>query len=338
MNTYNNIIKSGIYGVCVGDAVGVPAEFKTRDELRANPITHMTNGGVHQQPKGTWSDDSSMTLALACSIGMTKGIHTHDIMDRFLAWYQDGEFSPWEECFDIGHTTVQALLRYQAGTTPALCGGNKINCNGNGSLMRILPVTFALYPNYGPDFTAHGKAMEYIHKISGLTHRHKLALSACGIYVNIAARLIDGMKPEQAAREGIEKSLEWYRFHDRFDGVDEYWKRIMDTEDFTTLPEEEILSGGYVRETLEASLWCLLNTRDYPSCILKAVNLGGDTDTTGAVAGGLAGLTYGLEGIPETWLEDLAGKKLIEECCDGLAAYVNILSKAAADRNITAKY
>lgn len=332
MDTYNNITKSGIYGVCVGDAVGVPAEFKSREELRKNPVTNMTEGGVHGQPKGTWSDDSSMTLALAYSIGETRGIHTHDIMERFLAWFREGCYSPLGECFDIGHTTVQALLRYEAGITPALCGGNKLNCNGNGSLMRILPLVFALYPVYGADFTVYGGAMEWIHKISGLTHRHKLAQSACGIYANIAARLIDGMEPEAAVKDGIEKSLAWYWSHESFDGVDRYWQRITDVDALRALLEEEIKSGGYVVETLEASLWCLLNTGDYESCILKAVNLGEDTDTTGAVAGGLAGLAYGIEGIPESWLENLAGRKLIDTCCESLAAYMGTLQRVVPDK------
>ena len=332
MNKYNEMIKGGIYGVCVGDAIGVPVEFKSREELRINPVTEMTGGGTHKQPRGTWSDDSSMTLALALSIAETKGIHTHDVMARFLAWYEKGSYSPWKECFDIGHTTVQSLLRYAAGTTPALCGGNKVNCNGNGSLMRILPLAYALYPVYGADLTMYGSAMEWIHKISGLTHRHKLAQSACGIYNNIAARLLDGMDVEQAVREGIAKSLDWYRVHESFDKVDEKWKRIEDIEYFRTLPEEEIRSGGYVVETLEAALWCLLNTKDYAGCVLKAVNLGDDTDTTGAVAGGLAGLVYGLEGIPKEWIDDLAGKSMIEASCEGLAEYMNSLQRIAPDK------
>lgn len=322
MKNYLHLIKSGIYGICVADAVGVPAEFKSREELRRHPVADMISGGSHGQPRGTWSDDSSMTLGLAYSIGKTKGIHTHDIMEQFLAWYEKGAFSPRGECFDIGHTTTQALFRYREGVTPALCGGNKPNCNGNGSLMRILPMAYALYPVYGADLTASGKAMEWIHKISGLTHRHKLAQSACGIYVNIASRLIDGMGREQAVKEGVEKSLLWYWTHDSFDRVEEKWKRIADIDAFCALPEEKIMSGGYVVETLEAALWCLMNTDNYRSCILKAVNLGKDTDTTAAVAGGLSGLSCGLEGIPRHWIEELEGKHIIEECCRELSGYL----------------
>jgi len=318
-------VKSGLYGVCAADAVGVPVEFQSRETLRVNPVKDMTGNGTYNQPAGTWSDDSSLTLALADSIAKTKGIHTHDIMDRFIDWYRNGAYSPWGECFDIGNTTVEALRRYETGTEPVLCGGNSASSNGNGSLMRILPMAYILHARYGAVLTAYSKPMELIHKVSGLTHRHPVAQSACGIYVNIAARLLDGMPPETAIENGVLESLEWYQSHDAFIKAAENWKRLRDVTQFRMTPEEAVKSSGYVVYTLEAALWCLLNTGNYRDCVLAAVNLGSDTDTTAAVAGGLAGLAYGLDGIPASWLESLAGKELIDECCKGFAKYVDTL-------------
>lgn len=164
--------------------------------------------------------------------------------------------------------------------------------------------------------TLHDEAMEVIHEVSSLTHRHEISLSACGIYINIAVQLIDGKSLKEAITEGIKSALKWYRTQDSFEGVSDIWKRLDDMDAFTLLPDGLISSGGYVVDTLEAALWCLLNTDNYEDCVLKAVNLGKDTDTTASVAGGLAGLVYGLDGIPGEWIKVLQGKDIIDSCCE----------------------
>ena len=343
---YEAAIRSGLYGVCVADALGVPAEFRSRASLDEEPITGMVGGGAHDQPAGTWSDDSSMTLCLADSLGKSGGVHTHDIMNRFVGWWQRGDYAAGGSCFDIGHTTAQALLRYQAGTTPALCGGNKDHANGNGSLMRILPLAYELYAAYGAHIASSTQAMSEIHKVSGLTHRHPVAQSACGIYVCIAARLLElrwevgtaervlklghsgvpyrrnaeeRLRLNRAILEGTREAMEWYDIHQRFEGVSARWERLKDMEKLRSMPRSEVNSGGYVVDTLEAALWCLLNTDTYADCVLEAVSLGRDTDTTAAVVGGLAGLAYGYDAVPEAWLEVLKGRQIIDSCCDRLS-------------------
>ncbi len=315
-------VRDGLYGLCVGDALGVPAECRTREDLRRNPITGMVGGGLHQQPAGYWSDDSSMTLCLADSIGRVGYYHTHDIMARFDDWCRNGAYTPGGKKFDIGNTCSHAISRYRRGCTPALCGSNKMNENGNGSLMRILPMAFVLYKKYGIHITGSKRAMEDIHKISGLTHRHPLAQSACGIYLAIAVRLLDGYGLREAIREGVRVALDWYAGHSRFSGVWQYWERIADTDAFAALPEQIIYSGGYVVETLETVLWNLLNTNNYRDCVLTCVNMGYDTDSTAAVAGGLAGLYYGYDSIPAEWIDALMKKELIEECITGMERYI----------------
>ena len=313
-----DMIRSGIYGVCVGDALGVPVEFRSRESLKREPISEMSDGGTYGQPEGTWSDDGSLTLCLAQSIGETGGVHTHDIMERFLDWYENGKYSPWGERFDCGITTAQALFRYKEGVEPVLCGGNKVSSNGNGSLMRILPAAYYLYSRFGADLTKSRKAMDIVHKASALTHRHAIALSACGIYANIAVRLMEGVDRETAVRDGAGAARGWYRRHEKFAEALPIWERIRDTDSLAELPETEIKSGGYVADTLTAALWCFLTTGSYRDCVLTAVNLGEDTDTTAAVAGGLAGLAYGYGDIPKSWLAALKGKPVIEEACTSL--------------------
>lgn len=305
-------IRSGMYGLVTADAVGVPAEFRSRESLRAAPVTGMTGGGAHGQPAGTWSDDSSLALCLAFSLGRSEGVHTNDLMQRFASWFNAGCYTPWGDCFDYGGTTARAIQRYHQGTPPALCGGKQDSDNGNGSLMRILPLAYALYARWGSDPAGSGRAMGLIHKVSGLTHRHPLAQSACGIYVNIACRLLGGLTLRRAIEEGVAASLAWYGRHDRFRPILSHWDRLAALDD---LPEDRLRSGGYVVDTLEAALWCLLHTDGYAACVLRAVNLGRDTDTTAAVAGGLAGLAYGYAAIPADWLDVLAGQGLIDEGC-----------------------
>ena len=311
-------IRSGLYGLCVGDALGVPAEGRTRKDLKENPIIEMVGGGLHQQPAGYWSDDSSMTLCLAKSIGEVGYYHTHDIMARFHDWDRNGAYTPGGKKFDIGITCGHAISRYRGGCTPALCGSNKMNENGNGSLIRILPMAFVLYGKYGKNITKHKKAMEDIHKISGLTHRHPLAQSACGIYISIACHILAGEQLALAIYYGTQDALEWYKNHRRFQNYVSYWKNIGLVG---RREEDTIYSGGYVVETLETALWCLVHTNSYAECVLRCVNMGYDTDSTAAVAGGLAGLYYGFNSIPKDWIAQLAAKDVIDDCISGLERY-----------------
>ena len=175
--------------------------------------------------------------------------------------------------------------------------------------MRILPVAVYLYGIYGKDFDE--RAMSVIHEVSALTHAHPRSLVGCGIYSLIAVQLLEGKTILEAVQIGLSNAEKYYNdsnFADEFEKYSRLWQ-----EDFSTLPEEEIKSTGYVVDTLEASLWCLLNTKDYKSLVLKAVNLGDDTDTVAAVAGGLAGIYYGLEEIPEEWLLKLQSREYLEE-------------------------
>lgn len=317
--TGRDAIASGIFGMAVADAVGVPAEFKSREELRARPITDMIGGGAHQQVAGTWSDDTSMALCLAFSISEQNGVDADDIMQRFCDWYEKGAYSPHGECFDIGMTVAKALRRYADGIPANECGGAGLQDNGNGSLMRILPLVYYLMARCGGDFSANDEAMRLIDLVSSLTHRHPISRVACGIYLCIAARLLLGDAIPDAVQRGVDTALDGYSSHDGYKAGHDCWTRIHDVAAFAALPEDEIRSGGYVVDTLEAALWRLLNTDNYRDCVLKAVNLGSDTDTVAAVVGGLAGIHYGLDGIPSAWMVGLQGKKMLNDCCDALA-------------------
>jgi ADP-ribosylglycohydrolase len=317
-------ILGGILGLAVADALGVPVEFQSRESLRRNPVTEMRGHGTYNQPPGTWSDDTSLTLCLLDSLA-NKKIDYADIMQKFQSWSDKGEYTAHGKVFDIGIATRRALQRFRNGTEPLQCGGTSEQDNGNGSLMRILPIAFYLHTFYGEDFTNDDEAVGIIHHVSSLTHAHKRSLIACGVYLIIAKTLLGKSADlKNAILSSLEKAKEFYESKNDYAGELKHYKRIF-KDDFAKLPEEEIRSSGYVVDTLEAALWCLLNTDNYKDCVLKAVNLGEDTDTVAAIAGSLAGMFYGVAAIPKEWLHKLARRDYIEELCvDFHRALVNL--------------
>ncbi len=314
-----NKICDGIIGLAIGDAIGVPVEFRSRQELTKAPVVSMREYGTHYQPRGTWSDDTSLTLALMDSIIEKNEIDYVDIMNRFSNWLLYNDYTATGEVFDVGNSTSRAIMNYGRGVNPLECGGISEYENGNGSLMRILPTAYYLRKHSDLEIESQ---MNIIYNISVLTHRHPISLIGCGIYINIAMNLLEGMLSlYESVEQGIKTAFEYY---ERKAWNDVYaYLRLMDLSIFLELPDSEIKSSGYVVHTLESALWCLLNTNSYAECVLKAVNLGDDTDTVGAVVGGLAGIYYGLEKIPKDWLDVLARRQYIEELCEELLKAIN---------------
>ena len=313
-------IYDGILGVAIGDALGVPVEFESRAAIAIDPVITMREYGTHHQPAGTWSDDTSLTLALLDSIIKNQGLDYYDIMDKFSEWLLYGEYTATGEVFDVGNATSRAIMNYGRRCEPLKCGGASEFENGNGSLMRILPTAF--YINAHSELTIDER-MGIIHNISSLTHRHPISLIGCGIYISIALSFISGKTPlTEGIQQGIAESFQYYE-NQGWSDISSYL-RLKDVTAFKNLPENDIQSSGYVVHTLEAAIWCLLQTDSYESCVLRAVNLGDDTDTTGAVAGGLAGIYYGANSIPQEWQTAVAKREYIKHLC---TAFEDCISK-----------
>ncbi len=296
-------IKSVIFGHAVADALGVPVEFASREELEDSPVTDMEGYGTYPYPAGCWSDDTGMTLAALDSLKDGK-IDYREIMENFIKWLMQDKYTPTGRTFDAGMTCINAIEKYAKEKTLE-CGCTGERSNGNGSLMRILPfVLFCEYNNCQDDW------VKIIHTASGLTHAHDRSKIGCGIYAFVLRELLKN--PDiSSVYEGLDKAYRYYLGQEEL----EHYKRIFD-KDFEKIKRKEIKSSGYVVDTLEAAIWCLLNTESYEECVLEAVNLGEDTDTVGAVAGGLAGALYGYDEIPYTWLNVLKRKELIEDMCE----------------------
>jgi ADP-ribosyl-[dinitrogen reductase] hydrolase len=315
-------IRAVLLGLAVGDALGVPVEFIGREARRRDPVTGLRGYGTHGQPPGTWSDDSSLTFCLAETLARPGGYDPADAAQRFVNWQDEGYWTAHGKVFDIGIATAEALQRIRRGVAPLQAGGKDEYSNGNGSLMRILPLVFAI-----KDMPV-AERFRAVREVSSITHAHIRSLMACFIYVEMARQLLSGLAIEKAYEqmqrvvraffqvEGIGSELEIRQFHRILE--DPYGDYLI--KPLIAYSEDEIKSSGYVVHTLEAALWCLLTHDTYAATVLAAVNLGDDTDTTGAVAGGLAGLAYGEAGIPAEWLAGLARRADIEDLAQRLAA------------------
>ena len=276
----NGDLSDAVYGAVIGDALGVPFEFNERDSFQC---TGMTGYGTHNQPAGTWSDDSSLILATCKSIQENEGkINIEDIRKKFKEWLFEGKFSPFGKVFDVGNATRTAIITGQSQDSEY--------ANGNGSLMRILPLAFIDCSD------------DEVRRVSAITHGHWISTEACVIFVNIIRGCMKGWN--NGTHRGIEEIVHDLNLEPPFDRL----TRIDE------LPRSEIRSSGYVVSTLEAALWCVLTSKSYTECLLKAVNLGDDTDTVAAVAGGLGSVKFSFHELPDPWVNEIKNNDLIQDC------------------------
>lgn len=309
-------VRDGIYGFIVGDALGVPVEFSYRFVLEKDPVKDMREFGTHFQPKGTWSDDSSMMLATIDSLILKNGYNIndsfYDMADKFVSWYKDRKYTPHNEVFDIGGATRKALNNY-INNRDKLCGCGEISDNGNGSLMRILPLAYYFYvANLDIE-----KRKEITFEVSSITHSHIISKYGCLLYIEFALNILKNknnldllslysktVKEIKTLLKGESKEVQ--------KTVEKAYKRVLDGK-INKEKYENIKSSGYIVDTLEAVIWTILNSNDYSESVLKAVNLGDDTDTVGALTGGIAGIVYGEYQIPKEWIESIQRKDYIDE-------------------------
>jgi ADP-ribosyl-[dinitrogen reductase] hydrolase len=311
-----NAITDALLGVAIGDAVGVPFEFSSKEQMRDNPATGMTGYGTYNQPPGTWSDDSSMTFCLAESL--LNGYDLADISRNFIRWRNEACWTAHNELFDIGITTSHAITRLQqiieedqTKELKNLKFYSEERDNGNGSLMRILPLLFYIK---GKPIS---EQFEIVWEVSSLTHRHIRAAMSCLIYLKLAENILDGMNKETAYKLMRDQILSfWDEIDFDMDERKHFQKLIL--ADIRETSIDELKTGGYVIEVLESSIWFFLNRESYEETILSIINLGHDTDTSAAIVGGLAGIYYGRNSIPEEWQHSLARYDDIVELGDKL--------------------
>jgi len=279
----------GLVGLVVGDALGVPVEFGSRHERERDPVRGMRGYGTHHQPRGAWSDDGALALAHAAMF-VAHGWQPERHLEAFVAWHERGAWTAHGKVFDIGLTTQRALGRFRRGDPLARIAGSGIKDNGNGSLMRILPAS-CWWAESPIDAMVEG-----LGAVSALTHGHIRSRLCCIWHGVIAGTLL--ARGSVAEGLALADRLLAHRVPPEERAV---FAPLLDSA-CLHLPRERVRSDGYVVSTLTAACWCLHQHDGYAEAVLAAVNLGGDTDTTGAVTGGLAGLRCGLTGIPRAWI------------------------------------
>lgn len=299
--------RGALVGLAVGDALGAAVEFERPGDFE--PVTGYRGGGPHGLAPGEWTDDTSMALALADSIG-SVGWDLDDQAQRYLSWYQSGWYSVNGRCFDIGVTCRRALARFAKTADAKTSGDPAEEASGNGSIMRLAPVPIRyawLYPDRLLEL------VQYLTASSMPTHASPQCLSACAYMGLVLAALVHG--------EAREKVLDpnWRMLRELRE-VHAFRREIADVAEgsFRRNKPPKIVGSGYVVQSLEAALWAFHDAQDFRQAVLRAVNLGNDADTTGAVCGQLAGAYWGESGIPREWREGLARKDMIEKVLKGL--------------------
>lgn len=294
--------RGAFLGLAIGDALGAAVEFSRPGTFE--PVTGYRRGTAHRLLNaGEWTDDTSMALALAASLAEC-GWDLNDQAARYLRWFRHGEYSVNGLCFDIGFTTRAALARFEETGDARTSASTQEGASGNGSIMRLAPIPIR-FVHLFPDQIDH---LGLLAAESSLpTHASPQCLSACQYLTLILCGLMHGLERDEVLSphwEPLRRLRKHHPFHPAVAEVAE--------GSFRHRSPPAIKGSGYVVRSLEAALWSVHHAAHFREAVLKAVNLGDDADTTGAVAGQLAGANWGVAGIPTEWLEDLAGRDTIE--------------------------
>ncbi|HPR65396.1 MAG TPA: ADP-ribosylglycohydrolase family protein [Thermoanaerobaculia bacterium] len=285
-----------LMGLAVGDAMGVPLEFQKPGKFK--PVSDIQGGGPFGLRKGQWTDDTSMALCLAESLIECREFDPDDLMERYIRWYREGYMSSTGTFFDIGSTVRHALEQYEK-TGEAISGSTDPERAGNGSLMRLAPV--ALFYALDP-----GEAMERAGESSLVTHGARTAVDGCRYFCGLMVAALQGVAKEIFLSKGYAPVPGYWRKNPLAPEIGE-----VAGGSFKFRKPPEIRGSGYVVRSLEAALWAFYHSASFSEGCCKAVNLGEDADTTGAIFGQLAGAYYGIEGIPSEWRDQIAKPDLI---------------------------
>jgi ADP-ribosylglycohydrolase len=296
-----------LLGLAIADALGAAVEFMSPGTFLE--VTGYRGGGPHGLSAGQWTDDSSMALALADSIA-SVGWDLNDQVRRYTTWWQKGEYSVNGRCFDIGITTQRALRRFEHTGDARTSGDPSERASGNGSIMRLAPVPIR-YVHLFPDQL--DELVRLLVESSLPTHASPQCLSACAYMGLVMCGLIHEIDRDEVLAANWEPLQRLKQVHALNPMIAE-----VAAGSFRCKKPPAIVGSGYVVTSLEAALWAFHDAKDFREAVLRAVNLGDDADTTGAVCGQLAGAYWGESGIPQEWREGLARKDMIEEALQGL--------------------
>lgn len=303
-------IAGGLYGLLVGDALGVPYEFYEAKELPVYEKIEMTPPAGFQKtyPKiaaGTWSDDGAQALCLMDSLLKHGKFSLKAYSDALLDWYEEGFWAVGGVVFDVGIQTADALNAYKRGIPATDCGLMNPEGKGNGALMRVLPLALWHFVQGVTDLEKRSRELvRDAHSQCQITHGHLCNQVCCALYCLAAQGLLEGKEAREAIQEGVCVLRSIYR-------VQPEYERELEWSIRPDIPWEG-RGTGYVVDCLRSAFMILEQASDYEDAIKRAVLLGNDTDTTACVTGGLVGIRYGLRKIPERWLNALKEREKVE--------------------------
>lgn len=298
-----------IIGMAIGDALGAAVEFRRPGSFP--PVTGYRGGGPHPIDPGDWTDDTSMALAIADSLASEGITDRDDMMARFAKWKNEGRYSVNGRCFDIGIQTSSAIRIWEETGDLSQVPAEDRN-SGNGSIMRLAPV---------PVFFASNtleEAVQASRMSSATTHPSQLCVDSCGV---LGALLWDCINDGIDGNFRLAQDMGGGRFDavkwaiERVPSVDDLHPRILERLHWADSGNKPCRASGFVLDTLHAALWCFSRSRSFDEAVLRAVNLGDDADTVGAVCGQIAGAFYGIDGISESLLDGLGGKPFLSAAC-----------------------
>lgn len=296
-NLFMNRALGSLYGLYIGDALGAPLEFQ---HLKGNEgLSNYGTGGVHDVKRGEWTDDTSMTLALIDSIN-TNGFDLRDQADKYTEWFKKGKYSSRDYCFDIGVTVTMSLNEYKNTQNPE-SGQREYNTSGNGSLMRLAPVPLFYYKD-GLD-----QMVNYSVLSSKTTHQSDLVINSIKYFTIIFDKILSGEKDKDKIITVSNDELEKYGINDHT------FLSLMKDNKFLETSYRDLETDGFVVYSLIVAIWSFYHTDNFKDALLKAVNLGGDSDTNGAITGQLVGAYYGFNNIPKDLLDGLYKKEILDE-------------------------
>ncbi len=299
-----NQVKGAYFGLAIGDALGVPVECMSRAHLSQNPIKNFDQEYFQNENKGVWSDDSSLTFCLAETI--IEGFSVALLGSKIKAWYLENYWAPKGVAFEIGIATRNAIDRLEKGVIATESGESGEYSNGNGSLMRVSPLAFFLLNE------SIEQRFQIVKTVSSITHAHIRSVISCFFFIEFLQNLIKINDKFEAFKQTQNTVRDYINSTSCNNDEKQLFLRLF-YDKIHLLEAEEIFSSAYVIHTLEASIWSFLTTNNYEEAILKAINLGHDTDTTGSVTGTLAGVFYGYDSINKNFIQTIVRTEDIDK-------------------------
>lgn len=307
MYSTSYLLFQSLTAVALGDALGFPIQHDTRPNPFDEPVNQMVDHQATGVPAGTWSDDTSMSIASLVSL--TFGYNLNDLMIRYSQWYHLGDYTPFNHTYAVNNTIKAAIERFDHGIAPELCGGTLDSDNNNTALKRLMPLAFFILTK-NRQYSFDADTVKLIHDYTATTNRTPKTFIGSGILTNVIIRLIQNPN-KYAMLRAVKEALDYYRSKDEFAAQVPFFEQLEESH-FLRQSSAKLRPSSDVIATLNTVFWCLMNSEQYNVAVAKAVNMGTEANTIGSITSMLASLLFAPVTFPESWLSKLQGRNQIK--------------------------